>query len=128
MTSKQPSPSSERCEHGIYKINCSAVHSDTPLPSPSSESWVEEFEKQFVVHGGVMPKHRDIGQTLYRDLIAFIKNTITAEVERGRIEAQEEYKQFVLNVLDGIDQADEQLGNKGGGTKAIRFALKNRQI
>lgn len=35
-------------------------------------------------------------------------------------------KSFLLNVLDGIDIADEQMGNKGGGTKAIRFALQSR--
>lgn len=37
-------------------------------------------------------------------------------------------RQFILNVLDGVDIADEQIGNKGGGTKAIRFALQSRII
>lgn len=35
-------------------------------------------------------------------------------------------KSFLSNILDGIDIADEQMGNKGGGTKAIRFALQSR--
>ena len=37
-------------------------------------------------------------------------------------------RQFILNILDGIDIADKQLGNSGGGTKAIRFALQNRAL
>ena len=39
-----------------------------------------------------------------------------------------EERQFVLNVLDGIDAADEQLGNGTGGTKAIRHALMSRYM
>lgn len=39
---------------------------------------------------------------------------------------KEEERQFILNVLDGIDIADEQMGNKTGGTKAIRLALQSR--
>ena len=37
-------------------------------------------------------------------------------------------RQFIINILDGIDIADEEMGNNGGGTKAIRFALKSRII
>jgi len=48
--------------------------------------------------------------------------------EYMRAEAAEDERQFILNVLDGIDEADRQMQNKGGGTKAIRFALQNRII
>lgn len=41
-------------------------------------------------------------------------------------EVREEERQFILNVLDGIDIADEQMQNKSGGTKAIRLALAIR--
>ncbi len=37
-------------------------------------------------------------------------------------------RQFTLNILDGIDITDKEMGNKGGGTLAIRHALKNRHI
>lgn len=37
-------------------------------------------------------------------------------------------KEFILNVLEGIDIADKQMGNTGGGTAAIRLALKSRGI
>ena len=36
-------------------------------------------------------------------------------------------RQFILNVLDGIDIADKQMGVRGG-TKAIRHALASRVI
>jgi len=39
-----------------------------------------------------------------------------------------EERQFILNILDGIDTADKQMGNKSGGTEAIRLALKSRII
>lgn len=43
-------------------------------------------------------------------------------------EVLEQERQFVLNILDGVDLADEQMGNKGGGTKAIRLALASRPV
>ena len=56
---------------------------------PSSESWVETFEKHFK---GVCVLDPDGGAfdhsviTVYPAILSFIKNTITAEVERGRRE------------------------------------------
>lgn len=41
---------------------------------------------------------------------------------------REEERAFILNVLDGVDIADEELGNKRGGTRAIRHALATRII
>jgi hypothetical protein len=41
-------------------------------------------------------------------------------------QAKEEEHQFFLNILDGIDKADEWAGNQHGGTQAIRHALKSR--
>lgn len=46
-------------------------------------------------------------------------------MKAGIIEGQKEERQFILNVLDGIDIADKQMGVIGG-TKAIRFALQSR--
>ncbi len=50
------------------------------------------------------------------------------ELSSARKEVLEEERQFILNILDGIDIADEQMGNKGGGTKAIRLALASRSL
>jgi hypothetical protein len=46
----------------------------------------------------------------------------------GYSDGAREERQFILNVLDGIDAADEETGNTGGGTKAIRFVLSCRPL
>lgn len=53
-------------------------------------------------------------------VIAFMRQTIQ--------DAREEERQFILNILDGIDIADKEMGNVGGGTLAIRQALISRVI
>lgn len=59
------------------------------------------------------------------------RNAIIAVVmkEKSLSERQgaEEERRFILNVLDGIDTADEAMGVLGG-TKAIRFALQSRAL
>jgi len=51
----------------------------------------------------------------------------TKEAVRVAVEeARKEEHQFFLNILDGADTADAQMGNTGGGTQAIRHALKSR--
>ncbi len=52
--------------------------------------------------------------------------TKAREDERERVATEE--RQFILNILDGIDIADKAMGNIGGGTKAIRFALQSRYL
>lgn len=52
---------------------------------------------------------------------------IIEALEKAREEGREEERQFILNVLDGIDIADKQMGIVGG-TKAIRLALQSRII
>ncbi len=47
-------------------------------------------------------------------------------VHQAELEVWETERKFILNVLDGIDQADKEMGNESGGTKAIRFALQSR--
>lgn len=54
------------------------------------------------------------------EILAFVR----LEKELSR----KEERQFFLNILDGIDMADEQMGNKRGGTKAIRKCLEDRVI
>jgi len=77
----------------------------------------EEFE------GRAVNNWRAIGTT--DEFIANRKRMqeIAQEVETL---VKKEERQFILNVLDGIDIADKQMGNKTGGTKAIRHALKSR--
>lgn len=55
--------------------------------------------------------------TLISQIIADTERIAQQEVQ----EAVDEYKQFVINVLDGVDIADGYCN-----TKAIRFALQSR--
>ncbi len=48
--------------------------------------------------------------------------------EAGKLYGANETRQFILNILDGIDIADKEMGNTGGGTKAIRLALLSRSF
>lgn len=48
---------------------------------------------------------------------------IQSEKDLSKKEGQEEYKQFILNILDGIDIADGECN-----TKAIRLAINSRVI
>lgn len=45
--------------------------------------------------------------------------------ERGREDGVDEYKQFILNILDGIDIVDKEMNNNCG-TKTIRLAISSR--
>lgn len=89
-------------------------HAET-LPKDLTTSWEERFSKRFPDDTYDIP---------YYEGKQFISKVVSQSYDKG----QEEYKQFVLNILDGIDEADEEMGNKGGGTKAIRFALASRII
>lgn len=62
----------------------------------------------------------------YLDVRAFIASIEDETVRRTEKEIMEREYRFIINILDGVDIADEQLGNKGGGTKAIRLALQSR--
>lgn len=75
----------------------------------SNESLIEEWYQLNDVHVSDLEKEQ----------LVKILNQKDKEVE----EAVAEYKQFVVNVLDGIDIADGQCN-----TKAIRFALQSRII
>lgn len=89
----------------------------------------EEFRKKFVVDFGddIKPNliiHEDIMEVADWWLSKF--HSHTQEVVAKAQEAIDQERQFMMNVLDGIDIADAQMQNEGGGTKAIRFALASR--
>jgi Skp family chaperone for outer membrane proteins len=96
------------------------------------EEIVDEFDKKFVFRGKegryCVVKLNDLMNG--EEAVDWLTQTLQAErqkreqeLQKAREEAQEEYKQFVLNVLDGVDIADGQCS-----TKAIRFALQSRTI
>lgn len=64
------------------------------------------------------PVNTFLGET-QREILELIQS----EKDLSKKEAQEEYKQFILNILDGIDIADGECN-----TKAIRLAISSRII
>lgn len=58
-------------------------------------------------------------------LIDKLEAIASQSCQQGRMEATEEWKQYMLNILDGVDIADEKEGITGG-TKAIRLAIQSR--
>lgn len=99
------------CRHGF--------RGDTP-----QEDWEDSFDKQFEVWN-----HKQWGQVFpceggYCDMKPLeVKDFIRSLLAQKVVEAKQEERQFILNILDGVDIADEQMGNTGGGTKAIRMAI-----
>lgn len=120
-----------------------------PVPESPKDSNVPGWEKEFdakvkelkdqrpIEHRDSEPVEfgfsADFGEEIYRvvdfgNIKKFISRIIASETAKERANGAREERQFILNVLDGIDQADKEMGNTGGGTKAIRFALKSRFI
>lgn len=52
------------------------------------------------------------------------KRNLEIAKQKSYRKGAEDERQFILNILDGIDIADKETGNVGGGTKAIRLALQ----
>jgi len=100
-------------------------------------NWREEFDKRFELQqqgcmecGGDylvdlnIPKGN--GYFCEYDL-SKIKDFIESLLAEQKKELMKEERQFIINVLDGIDIADKQMGVIGG-TQAIRQALRSRVI
>lgn len=84
----------------------------------------ERFKEQFV------EMHPMYGQDLHNppllyqapdEIIAELLSFIQSEKDLSKKEGQEEYKQFILNIFDGVDIADGECN-----TKAIRLAINSR--
>lgn len=86
-------------------------------PSNSNEDLIEDFNTDWSY---LLPDNTD---KEIKDWLLIILQSKDAEREKAVEEALAEYKQFILNVLDGIDIADGKCN-----TKAIRFALESRTI
>jgi len=94
--------------------------------------WANEFDKEFVREDGLMDKYaydKD-GDSVF--MATAIKSFIKSQIKQAEERGQREERQFILNILDGVDKADKEMERQGipayGGTKAIRFALSSRII
>jgi hypothetical protein len=83
----------------FYKMKVKEVnmlYDNSPLPSPSSESWVEQWEK--LKADFIAVKQNEWWSSDEDFILSFIKNTITAEVERGRRKMREECCEKIIEV------------------------------
>ena len=79
------------------------------------------------VCNGYCAEHSTSGMS-YEEINTTPQEERNKRFDKEMIKAVMEYKQFILNVLDGIDIADKEMGNQKGGTKAIRLAIESRII
>ena len=94
----------ERVAHAIQKKIDSVL-----------ETHVISNKKEKILIPNVLPS-----DVIYK--ILPILHTFAREIrEEAFAEGQADYKRFMLNVLHGIDVADVQMQNTGGGTKAIWY-------
>lgn len=96
------------------------------------ENAIKEFEEKFPrrIYGPVGEPKSEFRTTenLPDKIITFLQTQIDIAWKAGENRGASLEQQFIMNVLDGIDIADEQMNNKNGGTKAIRFALQSRTL
>jgi len=88
----------------------------------NQSNWESRFDEQFTYKDPTRPPHPkpEVCNGLeWGNVKDFIRTLLTEQRE----EAQEEYKQFILNVLDGVDIADGECN-----TRAIRLAINSRLI
>lgn len=88
----------------------------------------EEIREDFHKYSLFMANAVENGDAEYKDIEKSIADYWLKIRREAIAEEREETKLFILNVLKGIDIADEEMGNKGGGTQAIRLAFKSRGI
>ena len=86
----------------------------------TQENWKEEFDKKLPLFTFV--NNSEYGSELKIEEVKDFISTLLAE-ERHKVLSEE--RQFILNILDGIDIADKEMGLTGG-TQAIRQALQSR--
>jgi len=96
-----------------------------PSGMDMNKDWKERFDEEFVRDTGLMRvvPYSPTDKTMAESIKDFIESLLKEEREK----TLEEERQFILNILDGIDIADKEAGILGG-TKAIRFALESRVL
>lgn len=135
MSKEQENKCCEKCyREGEVVIVCGC-----PCHSPQPHEQLKEWEKQFDLLFADEDSRDFINDTVRTKvkhfIVALVQENISQALEKKEREVDEKWRswheqdrQFIENVLDGVDIADEQMGNTGGGTKAIRLALKFRGL
>ena len=103
------------------KARCPDCGSSFVSLPPQENDWKEKFYTEFKSLLYEYPN-------TYEQILSFIKSLLALREQEAYERGQQEERKFILNILDGIDRADKEMGNKYGGTNAIRFALQSRFI
>ena len=118
MKTPEPTQEKHKCEQDTFCVECGRDN----RPQPTSD-WAEQ-RGNLLANFALGYPPIDILDSAYLAGLDASKPAIAQAKEEGR----REERQFILNILDGVDIADKQSGNSGGGTKAIRHALQSRII
>ena len=94
-----------------------------PTPTTMEERFDKMFPKEYFINSQAGLFSERHGYKQAKELKAFIQS----EIELAKKEGQEEYKRFILNILDGHDQVNIENGF-ATDTKSIRFAIQSRII
>lgn len=86
---------------------------------------LELFEKEFSHRKTFLSENKYYYNTEFENEL---KSFLLQSLRRASLARMQEERQFILNILDGVDIADKEIGNTGGGTRAIRQALQSRII
>lgn len=119
------------------KIECECPKTIGKIMPPQNTKTVEEIVQEFAFRAHNDSETREFTQGCYEcgqeidvDGIANFLHTLLLserlQAEEAIALAVKEDRQFILNILDGIDIADKEMGKLQGGTLAIRFALATR--
>lgn len=68
-------------------------------------------------------RYKDLDKNTFFELRDFLADVIDFTKQQWFKEGQKEYRQFILNILDGYDEAEGHCN-----TKSIRFAINNKLI
>ena len=107
MKTPEPTQEKHKCEQDTFCVECG--RDNRPQPTSDWDLQASDIQRICSVN--------------YPTSV-----TILRLIAQAKEEGRREERQFILNILDGVDIADKQSGNSGGGTKAIRHALQSRII
>ncbi len=92
----------------------------------TQENWKSFFEKFPEFYIKLRPEaSMEISSEDWNNYEGRLKDFISTLLAEERHKVLSEERQFILNILDGIDIADKEMGLTGG-TQAIRQALQSR--
>lgn len=114
---------------GIGKGFCQFSHCSchaSPQPEGEWEKTITLLAKEYA-NQHYLVSEENHPPTNERAALRALLDVVSSQIARAEERGREEERQFILNILDGVDIADAERGLPRN-TKAIRFALQSRHI